>query len=421
MFGINLIKLQRILLRITFFLVPTQFALHLWPKWSYVLGLRVDYFSPKLYLVDVFIILYLITCLISSHEKIQFKNKYFLIFLTLLFVNLVFTKLFENTFLYQVRILLYIIFLQFSLKRLNLYEDFIKPLSIATVVVSILAVVQFIKQGSTGWFFYFLGERIMSITTIGAPLVNLFGSNYLRSPSTFSHPNSLAGFLVVFLILINEFKFLQSGIALKKLVNVLGIPALVLTFSKSGILALVGYLFYKFFFGNTKLTKRAYFLFFIGSLLFTLILFISSSNLIKRGALFSESINTRIILTSRSKEIIYKNFWFGVGANNFILELSKKPPVIKSVLFLQPVHNIYLLVFSEWGVVGLIFFVVMVIKIFRKAVPVTSLAISVVLFTGLFDHYWLTLNQNLLLLLILITLGISKRKLFKDTIAVAKD
>lgn len=36
-------------------LLPVQLGRHFWPEWSYVLGLKIDYLSPIIYLTDILI------------------------------------------------------------------------------------------------------------------------------------------------------------------------------------------------------------------------------------------------------------------------------------------------------------------------------------------------------------------------------
>ncbi|MEK7497805.1 MAG: hypothetical protein AAB656_02715, partial [Patescibacteria group bacterium] len=37
-------------------LLPTQIALHIWPDWALVQGIRVDYLAPAIYLTDIIIV-----------------------------------------------------------------------------------------------------------------------------------------------------------------------------------------------------------------------------------------------------------------------------------------------------------------------------------------------------------------------------
>jgi len=41
--------------------MPTQLALHFWPSWAHVFGIRVDYLAPTLYLTDLLLIVLIIT------------------------------------------------------------------------------------------------------------------------------------------------------------------------------------------------------------------------------------------------------------------------------------------------------------------------------------------------------------------------
>ena len=56
----------------------------------------------------------------------------------------------------------------------------------------------------------------------------------------------------------------------------------------------------------------------------------------------------------KAKEIIKDNWLIGVGIGNYTFALRAKYPEIK-VWELQPVHNTYLLILAELGVVGFLF------------------------------------------------------------------
>jgi len=117
----------------------------------------------------------------------------------------------------------------------------------------------------------------------------------------------------------------------------------------------------------------------------------------------------------------------GLGLNNFIINLGQNTAGWQWFYWLQPVHNIFLLAASETGLVGLaafLFFLVLTVRRLFNCYIVTLLkkskkqdskiaiyqlsklvgkklfllaALMVIMFTGLFDHYWLTLIQNQLL------------------------
>ena len=98
--------------------------------------------------------------------------------------------------------------------------------------------------------------------------------------------------------------------------------------------------------------------------------------------------------------------------NNFIVELPKTSMTPSVIWWLQPVHNIFLLVLAEGGLVGLLLFVTLFYKAFSSSLYLKrnylTIALIVIVVTGSVDHYWLTLQQNQLLFSII--LGLSFRK-----------
>lgn len=46
-------KIRKIILFWLLLLIPTQLGRHFWFDWSLVWGIRVDYFSPTIYMVDI--------------------------------------------------------------------------------------------------------------------------------------------------------------------------------------------------------------------------------------------------------------------------------------------------------------------------------------------------------------------------------
>jgi hypothetical protein len=69
---------------------------------------------------------------------------------------------------------------------------------------------------------------------------------------------------------------------------------------------------------------------------------------------------------------------------------------------LQPVHNIFLLFLSQTGIlltgfVGFVFYKIH--AVYKKKISFMMFSyIFVVVITGMFDHYWLTLQQNFLVM-----------------------
>lgn len=71
------------------------------------------------------------------------------------------------------------------------------------------------------------------------------------------------------------------------------------------------------------------------------------------GRLEQKSLNERKMYFDQGKEIIGQNWKFGVGAGNYI-EALKKSDSTKLVWAYQPVHNVFLLVWAELGIFGML-------------------------------------------------------------------
>jgi len=100
--------------------------------------------------------------------------------------------------------------------------------------------------------------------------------------------------------------------------------------------------------------------------------------------------------------MISQKFLLGEGLITFVVNEPRIKHMGAYLWNLQPVHNIFLLIFSETGIIGLSFVYFLLVKANQKALLLNDkalyLVIVFVLTTGLLDHYWFTLQQNMLLL-----------------------
>ena len=99
-------------------------------------------------------------------------------------------------------------------------------------------------------------------------------------------------------------------------------------------------------------------------------------------------------------ENFFKNPFLGVGLGVFPLTIAKG-------IFFQPAHNIYLLLLSETGLIGLSMFLILIFKTLKNSLKIPLI---IILFLGMFDHYSLTLQQTQLLFSIILGLSWSKMK-----------
>ncbi len=406
-------------------LLPTQLALHFWPNWAYIYGFRIDYLSPTLYLTDILMILLLVLWIIQyfikrTYNKEDITGRCVYLLLTILLIifmgiNIYFAKSSWVAIYKWIKVVEFVLLGFFVARRKDFeFNSWIaKPLSFSLIVVSVIAFIQFSLQKTVGGALFLLGERTFTATTPGIATFTMFGRELLRPYSVFPHPNALAGFLGVgfFLLLFCLSKESKTSFYYR-LSLVLTFLTLILSFSHGAWIsfALVG-LVLVFVKGNKNMFRRLYISTVVVVIVTSLLLPAASDKLLS-SLDYGEEVNHRLHLTKVSGSLIAEDPILGVGEGNYILELVENADFPKFSWWLQPVHNIFLLVFSETGFIGLGLFVLLLLAIINKAIlrekKILLAAFLFVIFTGFFDHYWITLQQTQALFVVL--LGLIFRK-----------
>ena len=277
-------------------------------------------------------------------------------------------------------------------------------LALSTLWTSILAWWQFILQRSVGGFWYWLGERPLSVSTLLIAKISFFGHLLMRPYATSPHPNALAGFLLVAGLILYS---LNRRITPALLAAFLTIP---LTFSRTAIvleILILGIWILLLAKRDEVDIKNLKLKIVTGLLLlFSSIYFLVSIT----GSI--ESLPGRFSLIHNSLVLVQKYPILGVGLGNFIPATMNHELITNNYLY-QPVHNIYLLIASELGlpataVIGY-WLLVHSKKWLRTMNYELITAAAVIAITGAADHYWLTLHQNILLLVILMAYAYSYR------------
>ena len=401
----NFVVFEKYLTILLLFLLPTQLGFHFWPSWAFVFGIRVDLLAPALYLTDVLVLL-----LILLNLNI-FKNfkKYFLIILVFAIINTFYSSSPAESVYRWVKIIEFS-YLGFYFAKQNLlkFSSIIQTLFFSSIAFSLIGIFQFIKNGTIGGLLYYLGERSFNSGTPGIALVSLNGAEYLRAYSTFSHPNSLAGFLgaVIFFILL-------SGKLKKNLLNFLGVSIILvcflLSFSVSAYLGVFLAFSFYLFSGNRKPFKWIVAIYLFLSIVGSLLLPLSAPWILKTFPSVGQNISQRLDLVYIAGSMVSQRFLLGEGLGAFIVNLSVFKGIFSYSWLLQPVHNLFLLVFSETGILGLLAFCFLIYKTLVTQLKTKTLFLLLplifIIFTGLFDHYTLTLQQNMLLFSIFIGLS----------------
>ena len=293
----------------------------------------------------------------------------------------------------------------YLVKNSDFYKNIFFKVLIATgVIEGLIALGQFLFQKSLG--LYFLGEGHLESNVLGLARIDLLGHGLLRAYGTFPHPNVLGGFLLFTTVATVWYK----SVKYRNILLTVQLIGLGLTFSRSAILGLLLIIFITFLSSRTKRSgaeARP-----LDSLGMTtiIILLISLSLLFLRSPIQKilsgndETINIRLEYSKAAFGRFLDSPILGRGWGTGPIEL---PAFSKFPFYsweLQPVHNIYLLVLSDLGIIGLLIFLYFIYRILFsrggfKTRPYTEniwrYLFIAYLFIGLFDHYLLTLPQGI--------------------------
>lgn len=404
-----------------FFLViffsPTQLGKHFWPQFSYIFSLKIDYLSPTIYFWDILLLVLIITWGLKKSYVNKLALGLLLFFLLTQMVSLFEAENIGAGFvrLYQLSLAgLFGLYIS-SKKFPEISKLLVLGLLPALLFQSGLAIAQFFKGGSIG--FWVLGERAFSLSTLYISNFNFYGQILLRPYGTFSHPNVLAAFIALtFPLLVTFAPAVVRTQAVTSLALGVAFVAGLLTFSRGAILSLIAQ---AIIFSGKNFKWLLLFLLIISPVIFT-----------RFGSVFNFdnlSVTRREDLASVALHQFWENPLFGSGANNFINHVANSSLVSGPSRFLQPVHNIFLLVLSEGGIVGLIGFLILIgipiRKIFltRKSQFKRTLLLmwSSLILLGMFDHYFITLPQGQRLLFL--TWGLSMLEYSNETLGKDPD
>jgi len=372
--------LSSILLQLIVFFLPTQLGLHFWPDFSRAAGLRVDYLSPTLYLTDLLILLYLVSRIPPILSWLKRHLRPLVILVLFIGLNTVLSSSPHNTLFWWSRFLFYLVFfLSLRLQKIT-WSQIKNLLLLSTSLVICLEIFQLYHQSSLGGLPYWFGERAFTSSTSGLGRLFLFGLDLVRPQSTFSHPNSLAGYLLIIYYL---FHLHRSPLWQRVAIFV----GLLLTFSKGALLAFLLVVIF-----NLR-----------PHLLLIIFTTLSLSQLFLPTLAHSPSfISDRLFFLNPLRKMILRRPLLGVGLGGFIPALAGLLPgsfLLPSKL--QPVHNIFLLALSEIGLLGSLLLGWLAhfqLKLLSK--PRFAGLLALITITGTFDHYWWTLPQNKLILLL---------------------
>jgi hypothetical protein len=310
----------------------------------------------------------------------------------------------------------------------------------ALLVQAVIAIGQFLTQldPASKW----LGMAAHSAANLGDSVVEDIGTlgapeRWLRAYGSLDHPNILGG-LLAFGLVIAIFYFISrksNGLSGNKIVSdsktdssaprearfgrndkkilityfliITLFVGLIFTFSRSAFLALViGMIIFLIgsWAGKNRSSLKK-----LGGIILLLavifgIIFINYGNLLlTRSSVDSrlemKSISERRLYFDDSLRLLKKDWLLGAGIGNYTKALAVKEPQ-RPWYGLNPVHNVFLLVWSEIGIGGFLFFLALLIYLVARSgrekniLSLSILAILVIIM--MLDHYLWSLHFGVL-------------------------
>ena len=421
-------KIQLGLFYLLVLLLPLNLGKHFILSDSFVKTYPVDYLMPTIWVTDLFLTLILILWVLDGGVKNLFNKELKIVFwpilvflLSLLPSVAVSARILSASFAFAGAVIhaglaLFVATRVYTEKH---FRKVVSVLAVTTVLLSIMAFFQWQKQGSVFNNYLFFGEQPYSATTENIALTNTLGTLQVPVYGTFRHPNIFGGFLAVVLFWIYSQIILgqlsKKEKALHQISFILGLGALFLTFSQvAGAALILAVLFLHLI---KKFGKRGV----IFSLILTGLIFLAGLYLpvLPREGLFQDypSVYRRSNLERSAYGMIRENFLFGVGLNNFTVRVEDYLPPSQVLRFIQPVHNIFVLILSEAGVFAFITFLALLVFVLLILLK-QPFGIPAVLFVtilqffimGSFDHYLLTIQQTQLLFWLTVGLALTYTK-----------
>lgn len=386
---------------ITFYLIililPVNLGKHFIFDFSYVDGVLIDYWIPTVFIQDVLILVFLVFSVLLRRFKVP---RLFFALLILLFVNLVFSVVPLATLSYSLRMALYTLFFICVVQQRNFwnYTVLLKLLYISVCLICFLALFQWFKQGAVFSNYIFFGEQPYSLKTSGILKQSVFNNLVVSPYATFRHPNALAGFLSVTLLL---FAYYIKGTQ-KHFILFIGSIVLFLTFSFSAWLS--------FLFGLLFISTKSSHLVRLYYLAIFFIFVVGIFGLFDTNTLNSNIlVHRRFLLSSSAAHTFLQNPLVGTGINTSLFTAKDLFYMSRELTFFQPVHNVFWLLLTEGGLLLFIPFVFFYLYVLSRA-HLTSRVYQVFLLQfvilGSFDHYLFTMHQTLLLFMLTISFSI---------------
>ena len=320
------------------------------------------------------------------------------------------------------------VYLKHNLDRVFQFRSVLAVVIASGLFQALIGIIQYAKQGSVG--LYILGESPLSVHASGVAVFVADGVKHIRAYGLTPHPNVLAAWLftaIFALYFIYLYPHTHRGVGVYSrtnlessqgskwllLVYVMLLLGLLFTFSRVivglwvlGTLARILIVFFKRGFRENPAIRQGV----------TRLSIVSLVVVIAFSALFWPQVKSRLVISPTEEAVAQRVFynkeavkivegspWLGVGIGQFVPEMMEKFKRLPAQAY-QPVHNIYLLIASETGFVGLSVFLIFLFSVFWRFIKgadfgkLHNFSFFIFVFSflliGLFDHFLWTSQQG---------------------------
>lgn len=366
-----------------------------------------EYGSMGVYIADIVFVIFVVGYLwLRRQYKIETKSKNLWDYLPLILVLWAFLSLVwapsSGFALYYVLKLFEGVFLFYFIKTYPIRLDFVLFTFIGSAILQgMLSFSQAMTQHISASTLF--GMALHEPWQQGVSVVEFAGGRMMRAYGSFPHPNLLGGFLVLCFFFLLSFsprlqnKYHRLFITTASIFIATGI---FFSFSRSAFVALlIGLVI---FITSHWKTQKIFSWIPIVTMIITFAVF---------SSLYLDPILTRVQGTDRLEiqstdkrvesfqeafTLISERPFLGIGAGNYTLALSRIFPGRESYES-QPVHNLFLLIFAELGIIGLGLVVAFLYHVFLVT-PKSLRPIFVALIVlSMFDHYFWTLSTGIMI------------------------
>ncbi len=384
---------------------------------EYLSGLRIDYLIPKMYLSDILLVALLWSLALTLPAILKKNRQRIEITLpTLAALSLGAITIIQQLStplplvgvlsLFKVVGAISLMILVGKSKGIINKEVVMQSMSFALIWQSFLSIYQWINQYPF-LPYAFSGESRLDSTIFSTKSIFLQPGHILPYGST-AHPNILAGFAAIYGLGILAY-WLQST-AKSRLAHALilgglisSLTILALTESLSAVITFFSGSYLLLFLDLRKRKLNSYNWFGLATILMS----VGIVGLLAATSRWpnNTSLSRRTELQLAAAQIASVEPLVGVGGGQFTVALNQLGLDKKLAPFVQPVHNVPILFFCEYGLVGIVLLIIAKRQFpygwFAKKLPIALLAILPLL---ALDHYLISLTPGLYLLVLVPTL-----------------